>query len=69
MRKQLIPEMRKQAQESTRPPTVDSGNLDEAIKWVYKRYGTDLPAFFRDAYKEAARKHRESADNVEASPR
>jgi hypothetical protein len=50
-------DMTKEAQIST--PNVDTGNLAEAVKWVYKQYGTDLTAFFRDAYKEAARKHPE----------
>ena len=56
------PKLKKQIEE----PTRDSGNLEEAIEWVYKRYGTDLPAVFRDAYKEAERKHRESERGTEA---
>jgi len=38
MTKERLPKLRKEAQE-TSPPTRDSGNLDEAIRWVYKRYG------------------------------
>jgi hypothetical protein len=49
--------MRKEAQIST--PKTDTGNLAEAVKWVYKEYGTDLSAFFQDAYKEAARRQQE----------
>jgi len=58
----LISEMRKEAQEPT-SPAQNTGNLSEAIKAVYRRYGNDLPAFFRDAYKETARRHQEAPDN------
>jgi hypothetical protein len=55
----------------TQEPTTshDRAKLNEAIKAVYQRYGTNLPAFFRDAYKERERKHQKSGDNnVEAYP-
>jgi len=43
-------------------------NLDEAINAVYRKYGTDLPKFFRDAYdKEIARKN-EQAMPAEVHP-
>ena len=64
--KKEIPETRKQIQEPNQP-TRDSGNLDEAIKWVYKRYGTDLPGFFRDAYEDVERRHREAEKVAEGS--
>lgn len=52
----------KEASESVTAPSRNSGNLDVAIKAVYRRYGTDLPSFFRDAYEEVARQRRESAE-------
>ena len=61
--KDLTSEMRKEAQESSPSVQHNSGNLNEAIKAVYRRYGTDLPAFFQDAYKEAACKHQEAVDD------
>ena len=39
-----------------------SAKLNHAIKSVYRRYGVDLPAFFRDAY-EAERAKRESVES------
>jgi hypothetical protein len=35
---------------------TNTGNLAEAAKSVYKRYGTNLSEFFRDAYEAEARK-------------
>lgn|GEM_PF-2804509 len=32
-------------------------NRDEAIEAVYRKYGTDLPAFFRDALQHVAKKN------------
>lgn len=63
--KKVIPELRKEVEISS--SKSDTGNLAEAVKWVYKRYGTDLSAFFRDAYKDAARKQQERAvdDKIE----
>ena len=52
------PEMRKEIHDL--PPRNHSGKLDEAVKSVYRRYGNNLTEFFRDAYKEAARKNAES---------
>lgn len=70
MMKKTMPDIREDAQApSPQFDNADNGNLDEAIKWVYKRYGTDLPSFFRDAYKNAASKHREESDDtIEACP-
>ncbi|HUK89451.1 MAG TPA: hypothetical protein VLZ81_03555 [Blastocatellia bacterium] len=31
----------------------NNGDLNEALDRIYERYGSDLPAFFRDAYNEA----------------
>lgn len=58
-----IPEMRKEAQTAN----SDTGNLAESIKWVYRRYGTDLSKFFQDAYRDAARRQQEQQvdNNVE----
>lgn len=61
--KKEIPEMRKEAQTAN----SDTGNLTENIKWVYRRYGTDLSKFFQDAYKEVARRQQEQQvdNNIE----
>jgi hypothetical protein len=63
-------ELRKEIQTST--PQSNTGNLVEAAKSVYKRYGTDLSAFFRDAYEAEARKRQEKgadqSQNVEVCP-
>jgi hypothetical protein len=55
MENKTKPELRKEAQQ----PVADQNHnsLDEAVKAVYREYGTDLSAFFRDAYREAAREH------------
>lgn len=53
-------EFRKEAEPSH--PQSGTGDLAEAVKSVYKRYGTDLSAFFQDAYKNAERKSREKED-------
>jgi len=42
-----------------------SGKLDEAVKSVYKKYGTDLSAFFQDAYKASARERKQKPGNDE----
>ena len=54
---------------TTRIPVRTSAviNLDEAIQAVYRKYGTDLQAFFRDAFKEAARQG-ERRTNTEVHP-
>ena len=52
MRKELEAEAYKEINESDVPRI--SGSLSEAIKTVYEQYGNNLPAFFRDAYEEAA---------------
>lgn len=58
--KEEVEEMRKEAHDL--PSRVsNSGRLDEAIKSVYERYGTDLSAFFRDAYEQVAREEQPSA--------
>jgi hypothetical protein len=40
-------------------PSADTGNLEKALDQIYERYGADLQAFFRDAYKEATLKCQE----------
>ena len=40
-------------------------NLDEPFERIYNRYGADLPAFFRDAYREALEKRCDSSVEVE----
>lgn len=69
MEKDAKPTFRKEADEPTlHNATTGSGRLDQTIKAVYRKYGTDLPAFFRDAYaKEIARKNEETA-NAEVHP-
>jgi hypothetical protein len=42
--------------------TPEEKALNEAIDRVYKKYGTDLPAFFRDVYNELTLKREESCD-------
>jgi hypothetical protein len=43
-------------QSETPPPKSSTSNRDkeliEATERVYRRYGSDLPAFYRDAQKE-----------------
>lgn len=59
---------RKEATEPI-PQRYVSANLDNAIKAVHRRYGTDLQAFFRDAFeKELARQNENTAD-AEDDPR
>lgn len=58
MEKEVIGTMLKDASGQS-ITTNDTGNLAEAVKWVYQQYGKDLSAFFRDAYKDAERKHQE----------
>ena len=43
-------------------PSFVTGNLTDAVKIVYKRYGTDLSTFFDDAYKDSERRERERRD-------
>jgi hypothetical protein len=51
--------------EAALEPEYSTGNLTDAVKTVYKRYGTDLSSFFDDAYKERERRDRErSNDNA-----
>jgi predicted nucleic acid-binding protein len=51
----------------TRTSTV---NLEEAIEAVYRKYGTNLSALFRDAFQEAAKHHErgKTAAKAEAHP-
>ena len=42
--------------ENTSSNQAGSTDLGEAIQRIYADYGSDLPAFFRDAYKEATLK-------------
>jgi hypothetical protein len=39
----------------------DTGNLNKSLEKVYERYGSDLHAFFQDAY-ESVNTKRESDD-------
>lgn len=43
----------------TAQPVVVDPDISKALDRVYKRYGKNLSAFFRDANKEAMRKSRE----------
>lgn len=38
---------------------------NEAIHRVYKKYGTDLSAFFRDVYQDLTIKQQESSNAIE----
>ena len=40
--------------------TSEEKALNEAIDRVYKKYGTNLTAFYRDVYEELALKQKES---------
>jgi hypothetical protein len=66
--KEAKQELKKEAQVSSSKSNTE--NLAEAVKWVYQRYGTDLPAFFEDAYKDVTRKQQERTadDNTEVCP-
>lgn len=68
MNKEKDPDMRKQIEPA---PPADTGNLVQAAKLVYKRYGTNLTKFFRDAeaeeQKEREREHVNST-NLEVCP-
>lgn len=67
MERDTKPTLRKEVEEPVQPQHT-SGKLDQAINAVYRKYGTDLPAFFRDAYaKEMARKNEEGR-NAEVHP-
>jgi hypothetical protein len=46
-----------------RPEMQRDKEIDAAIDRVYKKYGTDLPAFFRDVYKELELERRESGES------
>jgi hypothetical protein len=61
MKKQPTPELRKEAQAPV--PQTNTGNLAEAVKSVYSRYGNDLSSFFRDAYEAEARKREKPEAN------
>lgn len=41
---------------------VKTGDLDKAIERIYRKYGGDLQAFFRDANKEPAIDQHEDAE-------
>lgn len=63
-----LPTFRKEATEPI-PQRYVTNNLDNAIKAVYRRYGTDLQAFFRDAYeKELARQNEKKTADAEDDP-
>lgn len=48
--------------------TPDEKILNEAIDRVYEKYGTDLPAFFRDVYDELTLKRQESCGDHNRRP-
>ena len=57
-----------QPNEKRDQPTRESRereNPDEPFERIYQRYGADLPAFFRDAYREALEKRCDSSADVE----
>lgn len=55
-------QLRKEEEPAHTLPSDDTGKLAEAAKSVYRRYGTDLRAFFRDAFEaEAKKRERERA--------
>lgn len=58
-----VGKMKKETQPPKPMPSSDSTDLDEALSRIYERYGTDLQAFFRDAYKDALLKSREPDKN------
>lgn len=45
--------------------TPEEKAINEAIDRVYKKYGTDLPAFFRDVYDELTLKRQEPCNDVD----
>jgi hypothetical protein len=45
-------ESRTDKQTGSKPLSAREKELREAIERVYRRYGTDLPAFYRDVQKE-----------------
>lgn len=53
--------MKKQSSKLS-PETAEDKALSEAIDRVYEKYGTDLPAFFRDVYQELTLKRQESSE-------
>lgn len=72
MKKKAIPELTKEVQQAPVPQT-NTGNLAEAAKSVYRRYGNDLSSFFRDAYEAEARKREKpeadkASHNLETCP-
>jgi hypothetical protein len=44
--------------------TQEEKILNEAIDRVYKKYGIDLPAFFRDVHDELILKQQKSCDDA-----
>ena len=47
------------------PP--EQKTLSDAIDTVYKKYGTDLSAFFRDVYQELTIKRQDTSSAVEGT--
>jgi hypothetical protein len=66
--------LRKEQEPEHTLPSDDTGRLAEAAKSVYRRYGTDLRSFFRDAFEAEAKKReqeksqRPPAHDVEVCP-
>lgn len=63
----ILLRFRKEATEPI-PQRYVTGNLDNAIKAVYRRYGTDLQAFFRDAFEKELARENEPAAEAEDDP-
>jgi hypothetical protein len=52
---------RPESTRESRPPSKREQALREAIERVYRRYGTNLAAFYRDAHREAQRESEKKA--------
>ena len=50
----MTPE-RPEGTENTKQPSEREKELKEAVERVYRKYGTNLTAFYRDAYRESQR--------------
>ena len=59
---------RKEATEPI-PQRYVTANLDSAIKAVQRRYGTDLQAFFRDAFEKELARQSENTKVTKDDPR
>jgi hypothetical protein len=68
LRREAMKEDRDMKKELSEDFAVTDHGLKEAVRSVYKRYGTNLSEFFEDAYQEEERERRNRArdDTVEA---